>query len=341
MRISAISSSMPSSASGAGRLLRLREGARLRLLLGVRRRTARGAAADPTVTQLARDHEQDDREHGQDHPEPDLRAEDEVDGPVGDRVGDLGEEAKRSRQPRRRGQERDGEAADRRRHPAGLVGPPRVEAADRGQRQGEGTPGDVVHGSSVAHRRASPQGLAPWTDPGRPLGARIVRWTAAASRTPGSPATTASPVRPSRRPWRRTSRAAARRSTRSPPCGSRGSSCRSWRCSARSRWTSGGSRTTRPATWRPCCCRAPTAGWRCWRSAGCRPSRRGTPRPDRCPSRPGPRPRRPSRTVPRRSWSTWPARLRSWSRVRTSRGWRRAGRWRGSAAAPRGSPPGE
>ena len=84
--------------------------------------------------------------------------------------------------------------------------------------------------------------------------------SSAPSPTPGSPTTPARPTRGSPARWPTEPRAPRRSGDAcSPSCRTPGCWCRWSRCSARSRSTSRASPTTRPPTWRPCWCEAPTA----------------------------------------------------------------------------------
>ena len=164
---------------------------------------------------------------------------------------------------------------------------------------------------------------------------------AAACSTPASPAT---PARPTPRwppRWRRTPRTRRRatptrwRRWRGPGCW-----CRSSRCSARSRSTSAGWRTTRPATWRRCCSPAPTAGWRCWPSPAPTRCGAGTPRPGRCrsPAELAAQAARPGRRRGAGGRRGRPGDVVVEGEDLAGPG-RRAGPWPGSAGAPPGFAP--
>ena len=213
--------------------------------------------------------------------------------------------------------------------------PPRTDSDE-----GQGSPGHVVHPSSVG-RPSRSQGRVAGSAPCRTSPIRA--GTGRAIPDPGFAGDDGSAdpdLRGGARGVRRRPGTAPRRC--SSRCSARGCWSRSSPCSARSRSTRRGWPTTRPATWPRPCSPAATGGRRCWRSpasqtlAAWRPDARPVPVAARWP--PG---RRCRRGRPR-SWSTWPARRRTPSRASLldglARGWPLAGppTGRSGRSRPRG-----
>ena len=285
-------------------------------------------------------HPETDEEHTRDpddhHAEPDPRAEHQVDGPVGDRVGDLAEHLQRPREVGGQREQRERGAAHARRQPPPAVGEPRVDPAEHGQRDGQCTPGDVVHDSTFAqptyeathasfrikskhprtrlrHNRATVAavhlGAAAaipkffWRGNNGRVNERLLQGSEYPDDTgEASPllATALLGTPPTRRAMPTCSLPWAR-----PACW-----CRWSPSSARSRSTPTASPTTSPATWPRCCSPARTAARRCSPSPAPRRWPRGTRTPGRCRSRAHRGAVRRSRKGPTRWWSTSPARSR-------------------------------